>query len=130
MPTAVLAAMGQETTQALLKHVRIEGDAEFAAVIAELMQKVRWDIEEDLSHCVGDMAAHRAVSTARATAQQLQDSGRRLLAQFTDYWIEENPTLVARQDLEAWVAELRSLRDAVERFDKRLEQAAIARRKS
>jgi ubiquinone biosynthesis protein UbiJ len=123
-----LAALGQETTQALLKHVRIEGDADFAAVIAELMQKVRWDIEEDLSRHVGDMAAHRAVSTARAAAQQLQDSGQRLVAQLTDYWVEENPSLVARHDLEAWVLELRSLRDAVERFEKRLQQVVVSRR--
>jgi ubiquinone biosynthesis protein UbiJ len=117
-----------ETTQALLKHVRIEGDAEFAAVIADLMQKLRWDIEEDLSHYVGDIAAYRAVSTARSAAQQLQDTGRRLVAQLTDYWLEENPTLVARQDMEAWVAELRSLRDAVDRFEKRLQQSPISRR--
>jgi ubiquinone biosynthesis protein UbiJ len=127
-PSAALTAMGQETTQALLKHVRIEGDAEFAAVIADLMQKLRWDIEEDLSHYVGDIAAYRAVSTARSAAQQLQDTGRRLVAQLTDYWLEENPTLVARQDMEAWVAELRSLRDAVERFEKRLQQSPISRR--
>lgn len=128
MPAAVLAAMGQETTQALLKHIRIEGDAEFAAVIADLMQKVRWDIEEDLSQYVGDIAAYRAVSTVRSAAQQLQDTGKRLVAQFTDYWIEENPTLVARQDMELWTAELRSVRDAVERFEKRLEQSPILRR--
>jgi ubiquinone biosynthesis protein UbiJ len=50
------------------------------------------------------------------------------VAQLTDYWLEENPTLVARQDMEAWVAELRSLRDAVDRFEKRLQQSPISRR--
>jgi ubiquinone biosynthesis protein UbiJ len=127
LPTALLVALGRETSQALLKHVRIEGDADFAAAVAELLQKLRWDIEEDLSHYVGDIAAHRAISTARAVKQQLQDTQQRLWAQFSDYYREENSALISRQQLQPFVTELYDLDEALQRFEKRLQQSSAVR---
>ena len=52
--------------------VRIEGDVQLAADLNWLAEHVRWDVEEDLSRIVGDVAAHTLCETARNAAQALQ----------------------------------------------------------
>jgi ubiquinone biosynthesis protein UbiJ len=57
-------------------EVRIEGDVQLAAELNWLVDHVRWDIEEDLSKIVGDVAAHRLGEVGRSVASAL----RRFLA--------------------------------------------------
>lgn len=52
--------------------VDIQGDVQFAAEVAWLVDNVRWDVEEDLSRVVGDAAAHTLVGAARQAAQALK----------------------------------------------------------
>lgn len=56
------AAVGDYATggqAAVLKHVRIDGEAEFANVLSTLLRNVRWDAAEDLSRVFGDVLAQR-----------------------------------------------------------------------
>ncbi len=123
-PTAAFAALTQETSSALLKHVRIEGDADLAAVMGQLAQHLRWDVEEDLSRWLGDIAAHRVVQMTRGAARRMHDQGRRVLAQMTDYWVYEDRALVARPELDDLTQQVRDVRDAVERLEKRMQRYA------
>ena len=50
----------------------MQGDAEFAQEVSFLARNLTWDVEEDLSRVVGDIAAHRIVQGAR----QARDWGR------------------------------------------------------
>lgn len=52
--------------------VRIEGDVQFAAEINWLADHVRWDIEEDLSHLVGDAPSHALVQAGRIFLESLR----------------------------------------------------------
>lgn len=52
--------------------VDIQGDVQFAAEVAWLVDNVRWDIEEDLSRLLGDAAAHTLAGWGRQWAQGLQ----------------------------------------------------------
>ncbi len=52
--------------------VRIEGDVQFAAEINWLSDHVRWDLEEDLSHLVGDAAAHAIAQAGRVFVESLR----------------------------------------------------------
>ena len=52
--------------------VRIEGDVQLAAEVNWLVDHVRWDLEEDLSKIVGDVAAHRLGDLARGLATALR----------------------------------------------------------
>ncbi len=52
--------------------VAIEGDVQFAAEIAWLVDNVRWDVEEDLARLLGDAMAHTLVQTVRAAASTLR----------------------------------------------------------
>ncbi|CAM8791967.1 Ubiquinone biosynthesis accessory factor UbiJ [Burkholderia pseudomallei] len=60
------AAFLQGGQAAVMKHVKIDGDAEFATQIAKLAEHLRWEPEEDLSSVVGDAAAHRIATVVRS----------------------------------------------------------------
>ena len=53
-------------------EVRIEGDVQLAAEVNWLVDHLRWDIEEDLSRIVGDVAAHRLGLLGRALSVALK----------------------------------------------------------
>jgi ubiquinone biosynthesis accessory factor UbiJ len=53
-------------------EVRIEGDVQLAAEVNWLVDHLRWDIEEDLSRIVGDVAAHRLGRLGRALSVALK----------------------------------------------------------
>jgi ubiquinone biosynthesis protein UbiJ len=104
-----------------LKEVEMSGDAEFAHEVSYLARHLRWDVEEDLSHVVGDIAAHRAVATARSVAGWSIDAAQRAAAGAAEYWTEERPLIASRVKVEDFVREVSELRDAVERLEKRIE---------
>jgi ubiquinone biosynthesis protein UbiJ len=51
--------------------VRIDGDVQLAAEVNWLADHVRWDVEEDLAHIVGDAPANLLVQMARTLSQAL-----------------------------------------------------------
>lgn len=113
--------------EAVMRQVRIEGNAELADTLGFVFRHLRWDAEEDLSRVIGDIAAHRLIDTGRALA----DSGRRALQglgqNLGEYLVEEQPVLVARPALTGLAGELAELRDAVGRLEKRIERLARRR---
>jgi ubiquinone biosynthesis accessory factor UbiJ len=108
--------------EAAYRDVETLGDVEFAGEVAFLAKHLRWDVEEDLSRVVGDAAANRAVSTARAAAAWGKDASERLAAGAAEYFTEEDPLIASRVKVEDFIAGVTELRDAVERLDKRIER--------
>lgn len=109
--------------QALLRNVRLTGDAEFAQALSTVLQNLRPEPEEDLARFVGDAAAVRMVGFLRAVAAQIREGGARLSATTADYFAAENPLLVTRPEADRFGADVAELRDAVERLAKRIERA-------
>lgn len=107
--------------EAAYREVETVGDMEFAGEVAFLAKHLRWDVEEDLSKVVGDAAANRAVSTARAAAAWGKDASERLAAGAAEYFTEESPLIASRVKVEGFIAGVTELRDAVERLDKRIQ---------
>jgi len=108
--------------QALLRNVRLSGDAEFAQALSQVLQNLRPEPEEDLARFVGDAAAVRIVGFLRAVAAQVREGSSRLTATTADYFVAENPLLITREEAEKFSADVATLRDAVERLAKRLER--------
>jgi ubiquinone biosynthesis protein UbiJ len=122
VPLDSLPAFLQGGQAAVMKHVRIEGDAEFATTLAKLAEHLRWDPEEDLSRVIGDAPAHRVGIIARTMQQQAQRTGRNLLDSVAEYLLDERPQLVRKSALDAFNAELSHTRDALARVEKRIER--------
>ncbi|KND58623.1 YigP ubiquinone biosynthetic protein [Candidatus Paraburkholderia schumanniana] len=122
VPLDALPAFLQGGQAAVMKHVRIEGDAEFATTLAKLAEHLRWDPEEDFARVIGDAPAHRLGLIARSVHEQAQRTGRNLLDTFTEYFLDERPQLVRKSALDAFNAELSKTRDALARVEKRIER--------
>jgi ubiquinone biosynthesis protein UbiJ len=102
-------------------EVKVEGDAEFAAAINHVVRNLRWDIEEDLSRVVGDIAAHRMVETGRRLDHWGRQSADNLARSFTEYWTEEQPLIASKHEVETFVRDVDVLRDDLARMEKRVE---------
>ncbi|HTT09577.1 MAG TPA: SCP2 sterol-binding domain-containing protein [Burkholderiaceae bacterium] len=108
--------------QAMLRNVRLSGDAEFARALSHVLQNLHPEPEEDLARFVGDAAAVRIVGFLRAVAAQAREGGARLAATTADYFVAENPLLVTREEAESFGRAVASLRDDVERLGKRIDR--------
>ena len=103
-----------------MRHVRIEGNAEFAEALGFVFRHLRWDAEEDLSRLFGDIAAHRLVEGGRKVVDEGRRSLERASGNVVEYLTEESTLLVPRKALPAFAEEVVALRDAVARLDKRV----------
>jgi ubiquinone biosynthesis protein UbiJ len=68
---AISAGNGIET---LMAQAQISGSADLAEALGFVFRHLRWDIGEDLSHVVGDIAAHRIVSAWKLRRSSQDDS--------------------------------------------------------
>ena len=106
--------------EAAYREIEMQGDAELAHEISFLARNLTWDVEEDLSKLVGDIAAHRMVSGAKGLARWGREAAQRASQGAAEYWTEEAPLIASRVKVESFVRDVSDLRDAVERLDKRV----------
>jgi ubiquinone biosynthesis protein UbiJ len=116
-----LPLIAQNREQAF-SYVQIDGDADFAHVISQLAQSLRWEAEADLSRVVGDVAAVRLASGVRGALDSARNTQRKLAENLAEYFLEEQPLLVRPQAVADFSAEVNRLRDDAERLAKRIEK--------
>jgi ubiquinone biosynthesis accessory factor UbiJ len=107
----------------LMRAVEASGNAPLAAEVMWLARHFRSAlpdiVEEDLSRVVGDVAARRLAQAAGDFLAWQADAARRLAGSFADYITEEKRMVVGRAEHAAFAAAVSSLRDALERLEKR-----------
>ena len=108
-------------------YVQIEGDADFANLISQLSETLRWEAEEDLAKLVGDAAAVRLVGTARSAFQAAKTTQQKIAENVAEYFLEENLVLVRPQAVAEFSSDVTRLRDDVERLAKRIEKLKESR---
>lgn len=113
----VAAAQGEEL---LLRALDVAGNARLASEVMFLFRHLRWDVEEELSKWVGDLAAHRLAGVARGFAAWHADAARRVAGSLVEYAAEEKRLLVRPAELAELAAAQARLRDALERLEKRV----------
>ena len=121
--TNALAALARGEEH-LMRAVEVTGNARLASEVMLLVRHLRWDPEEDLSRLVGDVAARRILALARGFVGWQADTAQRLAQSLIEYAVEEKRIVVPRPDLEPLAAGIASLRDAIERLEKRIERIA------
>ncbi len=107
-------------TDALMADIRISGNADFADALGFVLRQLRWDGEEALARLIGDIAAHRAVGTARAVATWHRQTARNVVENLAEYFGEEQPLVVKRNALDDLSRSISGLRDDLARLEKRL----------
>ncbi|MDC8760215.1 ubiquinone biosynthesis accessory factor UbiJ [Janthinobacterium fluminis] len=103
-------------------YVKIDGDAEFANAISQLSKTLRWEAEHDLEKLVGQVAAQRLASGARAVVAALRGGQKKLAENVAEFFLEEQPLLVRPLAVAEFSGDVTRLRDDVERMAKRLDK--------
>lgn len=109
--------------QAATRDVRLQGDAEFAQALSFVLQNLRPEPEEELARFVGDAAAVRIVGFVRLSASHWRQLAERMLDNTANYVVTENPMVVGRDEVSAFVQDVARLRDDVARLEKRIDLA-------
>lgn len=110
----------QGTAQLFAGHVRIQGDTELAHRFSEVLGGLDIDWEEQLSHYVGDVAAHELARLAREVQEQGARVGDTLRRNLSEYLTEEARLLPHPYEIEEWIRGVEQTRDDVERLAARV----------
>jgi len=122
LPTLIrIVLLGDESAR---QQIRVERNAELAAALTGVLRGLRWDIEEDLSHVLGDVAARRLTRAGAALRDWHIEVASSLAASMVEYWTEERPLVVAREPVRDFVAAVDALREDVDRLEKRIQRLA------
>ncbi|MHB9102464.1 MAG: ubiquinone biosynthesis accessory factor UbiJ [Sulfuricella sp.] len=97
-------------------------DAALAKELAETLGKMRWDVEEDLSRVLGDIAAHRLVSTATGVLEWHRNAAETIARSWVEHWQEEKPVLAQPGQVHAFFKEVGEVHDRVEKLEKKIRQ--------
>ncbi len=109
---------------AVWSEIETGGDVSFARTLIEIWRGADWDIEEDLSGVVGDVAAHRLAGAGRQVAAWGRYALRNMSQSVAEYWSEERPVVARGRDIGLFSAEVERLNSDVTRLAERIERIA------
>ena len=109
-------------TDAVMRAARLEGSAEFAEALGFVIRNLGWDVEEDLSRFVGDIAAHRLVDGAKQFSGWQKQAAQNFAENVVEYLTEEQPVIARRIAIADFSSDIDRLRDDVARLEKRLQR--------
>ncbi|MFT0545708.1 SCP2 domain-containing protein [Allopusillimonas ginsengisoli] len=115
---------------ALTALLHVEGDAALAQVVSDLAGSLRWDLQEDLSRVVGDVATTRLVGAGKLAASGLNQAAERLAGNVSEYITEESGMMAARPAFQGLSADMRSMLQRLEQLEARVGALNPARRGS
>jgi ubiquinone biosynthesis protein UbiJ len=104
-----------------LKHVELSGNASLASVIQDLVTRLEWDVEEDLSRVIGDIAAHRIATAGKDLFAWQRDAFLRTAENIAEYLTEENPRLARRAELDRFRRDLQELESNLAGVERRFD---------
>ncbi len=117
-PSLMLRILAKD--DAAKMQFKITGDTHLATEVSKILQNLRWDIEDDLSHLVGDIAASTMTNAGQKAVQSIQETSTNIAAMLSEYLLEEREIVTKKRHVEQFNADVDTLRADVERFEKRL----------
>jgi len=115
-----LAGKQQQQQGLFSGAVSISGDVDLGRQFNALLDGLNIDWEELLSQRVGDVVAHELGSRARELGAWVQQSLTTLAGDTSEYLQEEAQLLASRAELEPFLTAVDTIRNDVERLEKRL----------
>lgn len=97
-----------------------EGNLNIAQQFGDLFKQLDFDLEEELSKYVGDIAAHTVFSKAKQLHQHAKTKGKLSLDAISDALLDEKPVAVRGIMVENFIQEVDELRSAADRLDARI----------
>ena len=119
-PSLVLRMMaGDESAKMQFK---VTGDTHFATEFSKVLQNMRWDIEEDLSHFTGDIAANKIGTTTQKILSTAKQQSIQAAEMLSEYWQEEKNIIAKKRHVEQFNADVDTLKSDIARFEKRMQK--------
>jgi len=104
------------------RKILISGDSDFAEELLHIGKNLHWDVEQDLSHVMGDILAHRVVQAGDSLVQWHTETIRNLSQTLAEYWTEEQPLLAKPAYVRKFICDVNALRENAEQLEKRVEK--------
>jgi ubiquinone biosynthesis protein UbiJ len=105
-------------------HIKIDGDTHLATEISKVLRHMRWDIEEDLSKVVGDIAAYKIGVVSKKIFAEAKKQSINVAEMLSEYWQEEKNILAKKRHVEQFNADVDTLKSDVARIEKKLVKLA------
>ncbi|HSH85792.1 MAG: SCP2 domain-containing protein [Methylophilus sp.] len=106
--------------------IKIDGNATLGIEVGKIFSAIRWDVEEDLSKVVGDVAAYQVVQLGQEKFKQLQTNAKNLGEMLVEYWQEEQPLMAKKTSVENFNQSVDRLREDADRLQSRIEKLLAA----
>ncbi|MES2546722.1 MAG: SCP2 sterol-binding domain-containing protein [Pseudomonadota bacterium] len=119
-PSLAMRLMAHDESAKL--QIKIDGDTHLATELSKVLQQMRWDVEEDLSHFIGDIAANKLVAGSQKVAQETKKQSVNLAEMLSEYWQEEKPTIAKKWQVEKFMQDVDALKSDMARFEKKLQK--------
>jgi ubiquinone biosynthesis accessory factor UbiJ len=110
--------------EAAKMQIKIEGDTHLATEFSKVLQNMRWDVEEDLSHVVGDIAASKIGAASQFAFVTAKTQSINLAEMLSEFWQEEQPIIAKKRHVEQFNSDVDAIKSDVARLDKRLAKLA------
>ena len=107
-------------------QIKIDGDTHLATQVSKVLQKLRWDIEDDMSHLVGDIAASKISKSSHKVLQTVKKQNIDITEMVSEYWQEEIKILAKKHQVERFITDVDVLRSDTARFEKRLQKLSLS----
>jgi ubiquinone biosynthesis accessory factor UbiJ len=107
------------------REIGISGDRELAEELLRTGRNLNCDAEQELSHLMGDILAHRVVRSGRNLVHWHADTIRNLSQALVEYWTEERPVLAKPANLRNFIREVESLQDKTAYLEKRVNALTV-----
>ena len=114
--------LGEERGLLFAGEVEIRGDVTLGQRFESVLRELDIDWEEQLSHLVGDAAAHQVGNLVRDALQWGAKSVDTLGRDLTEYLQEESRQLPQQDEVNKFLAAVDMLRNDVERLDARVKR--------
>lgn len=106
--------------------IKIDGDVALGIEIGKIFSAIRWDVEEDLSKVVGDVAAYQVVQLGQEKFKQLQANAKNLGEMLVEYWQEEQPLIAKKSGIDRFNQSVDQLREDTDRLQSRVDKLLAA----
>ena len=103
-------------------NVSIKGDLELANQISQVLRKIEWDIEDDLSKYIGDIPAIQTTKVLKKIITNSQKNLGNITGALLEYWQEENKILTKKRNVEIFNSEVDKIVEDTERLEAKIKK--------
>jgi len=121
-PAALLSLLREGEGLPAGSGVSVNGDVGLLAVLGQALRRLRPDWEEPIARVLGDEIGHPVARGLAHLATGARRAVRSLEADVVEYLREESGALVGSERLRAFADDVDTVRDAVERLEKRVDR--------